>query len=185
MASRLERTDKEHGMDELSKLGIKYGTDKIGKHNYLPHYYEMFKDRRELIRKVLEIGAGEGNSLRMWRDFFHNAIIYSGEIEDSRLFEEDRIKVFKFNQGSVKDIHEAIEGFVDLDIIIDDGSHDPLDQIFTCIGVMELIENKNVTYIIEDVADLDILKFLSERYTTNTIECGERYDDRLVVVKHK
>ncbi len=175
-------------MNELEKLGKKYGTDKFGKHNYLPHYYEMFKDRRETVKKVLEIGAGEGNSLRMWRDFFPNAIIYSGEVEESRLFEEDRIKVFRFDQSSAKDIGELIEYFADLDLIIDDGSHDPLDQMFTCAGIMEtmeLVENKNVTYVIEDVADLSIVQFLSRKYLTNTIECGKRYDDRLIVVKHK
>src|SRR3990167_1132624 len=95
---------KKKCMDELSKLGIKYGTDKIGKHNYLPVYYDLFKDRRNEIKKVLEIGVGEGAGLRMFRDFFPDAMIYGAEIDETRVFKEDRIEVIKCDQTKMVDL---------------------------------------------------------------------------------
>src|SRR3990172_4410475 len=99
-------------MDELSKLGIKYGTDKIGKHNYLPVYYDLFKDRRNEVKKVLEIGTAEGASLFMWRDFFPNATIYGAEIDPKRvkLMEgQERINVFECDQSFEIELKELLE----------------------------------------------------------------------------
>src|SRR3989304_3769693 len=80
----------------LCKLALKYGTDKCPqlKHSYTPFYYQLLKDKRREIKKVLEMGIGffpgmpekkvffdpglkrtyhMGASLYMWRDFFPNA----------------------------------------------------------------------------------------------------------------
>src|SRR3990167_8322041 len=73
---------------------------------------------------------------------------------------------------------------LDMDLVIDDGSHKPKDQVYTCMSVMPRLK-KDCIYVIEDVADISILEPISKIYSTNTIECGERYDDRLIVVKHK
>jgi len=176
-------------MNDLEKLGKKYGTDKIGKHNYLPYYYDLFKDRRESVEKVLEIGAGEGHGLRMFRDFFPNAMIYGAEIDNQRLFKENRIWVYWCDQSRLDDLIDLIDEYVgsNLDFCIDDGSHKPEDQLFTCLVMMSLIKkqnNPNFVYIIEDVADDGIVKYL-KKYDVKVIKCGKRYDDRLIIVKHK
>jgi len=171
-------------MNILEELGLKYGTDKIGKHNYLPHYYDMFKDRRNTVKKVLEIGVGEGAGLRMWRDFFPNAMIYGAEIDESRIFKDDRIEVVKCDQSEKDDLEYLYEQTgTDIDLVVDDGSHKPEDQVFTAWKLMLMLDTI-VTYVIEDVADLTIKDQLGN-YDTQVIECGKRYDDRLVVVKHK
>lgn len=169
-------------MNILEELGLKYGTDKIGKHHYLPVYYDLFKDRRNEVKKVLEIGVGEGAGLRMFRDFFPNAMIYGAEIDESRIFKEDRIEVFNFDQGSVVDIDENIDLLSDMDLVIDDGSHNPLDQIFTCYGIMPFLK-KEAIYIIEDVAETDIIGILANKYYVEVKEVGKRYDDRLLIIK--
>lgn len=169
-------------MNILEELGLKYGTDKIGKHNYLPVYYDMFKDRRNEVKKVLEIGVGEGAGLRMFRDFFPNATIYGAEIDERRIFKEDRIEVLNFDQASVKDIYNSIDLLSDMDLVIDDGSHNPLDQIFTCYGIMPFLK-KDATYIIEDVADTDIIGILANKYYVDVKEVGKRYDDRMIIIK--
>ena len=190
MVRGLGATNKGDGMDELSKLGLKYGTDKIGKHNYLPIYYDLFKDRRNEVKKVLEIGVGEGAGLRMFHDFFPNATIYGAEIDEKRIFKEDRIDVTKCDQSKLKDI-ENIIGLVlsrdpfqgQIDLIIDDGSHKSSDQIFTCLAVAKLLLGKQyLTYVIEDVSEPEIVDLLKENYSAKLIKCGERYDDNLIIV---
>lgn len=185
MACRLEAKDKGDGMDELSKLGIKYGTDKIGKHHYLPVYYEMFKDKRESVKKILEIGVGEGAGLRMWRDFFPNAMICGMDNQSNRVFEDNRIKVYKGDQSIEEDLIDFMSevDFDDIDLVIDDGSHNPKDQVFTCLTLMPLLE-KDTVYVIEDAAYANIVDSFSD-YSYQVIKFSRRYDDRLVVVRHK
>jgi len=171
-------------MDKLTKLAIKHKTDKWGKHNYTPFYYDLFKDKVKEVKKVVEIGAGEGAGLRMFRDFFPNAQIYGGEIDNNRLFTEDRITVFKCNQTNEMDLASLIiETGMDIDLFIDDGSHKPEDQIFTCLVIMPYLVKDSI-YVIEDVSDPDIIKKLS-KYDCKVVEFSERYDDRIIVVKHK
>ena len=68
---------------------------------------------------LLEIGIGGydnpdygGNSLRMWKRYFHRGKIYGIDIYDKSNFDEHRIKTFQGNQNNI--------GF--------------LDQILTRIG---------------------------------------------------
>ncbi len=172
--------------DPLTKLAIKYRNDRHpgSKHSYTPYYYDLFKKKRNSIKKVLEIGAGEGAGLLMWRDFFPKAKIYGADNDANRVFEEDRIKVFLCDQSS----QDNLEGLIrkiggDIDFVVDDGSHKPEEQIFTCMTLMPLLNN-NTVYIIEDVADLCIV----EKLTEYNLEIPKlkwsvgRYDDRLIVV---
>lgn len=173
-------------MDKLTKLAIKYGTDKWGsKHHYTPHYYKLFqnKAKRKRVKKVLEIGVGEGAGLRMFRDFFTNATIYGAEIDPKRVFGEERIAVALCDQAKKEDLIFlfTIIG-LDIDLVIDDGSHKPEDQVFTCLSTLPRLK-KGCIYVIEDVADLSILEPIKQFYKPEVIECGKRYDDRLVVIK--
>jgi|SRR3990167_2610741 len=171
-------------MDELSRLGKKYGTDKTGKHHYLPVYYNLFKDRRSEIKKVLEIGVGEGASLRMWREFFSSAMIYGGEIQHDRIFKEERIEVLSCDQSFEVDLADLIAYTgSDIDLFVDDGSHLSQDQLFTCLTVMPWLDKK-VIYVIEDVADASLAGHIRE-YDVETVDCGKRYDDRLLIIRHK
>ena len=173
-------------MDKLTQLAIKYGTDKWGKHHYTPVYHEMFKDRRDDIKKLIEIGPAEGAGLFMFRDYFKNAIIVGLEVDHNRVdnLQEigEPIATFQFDQGEVKDICSYIEEFESADIVIDDGSHNPIDQIFTFQAVMPYLK-KGATYIIEDVAETDIIGILATRYYVEVKEVGNRYDDRLIICR--
>ena len=171
-------------MDELSELGIKYGTDKGTKHHYLSVYYDMFKDRKESIRYLLEIGVAEGAGLYMFRDFFPNAHIFGAEKDFERVFKEERVTVFQCDQSSMEDLERLMSRTMYFDIVIDDGSHKLHDQINTCLKLMSLL-NTDVTYIIEDVSDPDSIVKALYHYDTEVIKVGDRYDDCLVIVKHK
>lgn len=173
-------------MDELTQLAIKYGTDKWGKHHYTPVYHEMFKDRRNEIENVLEIGPAEGAGLFMFRDYFPNANIYGFEIDEERvrkLRNEERITIIQGDQGKMSDIFKIDLlhiMFSQLDIVIDDGSHNPIDQIFTFQAIFPHLK-KGAKYIIEDVADDDVINILSHKYYFEVKRVGDRYDDRLII----
>ena len=150
---------------ELCKLAFKYSTDKCPKikHAYTPFYYDLLKDKKYTIKKVLEMGIGykatmpyypryqTGASLRMWRDFFPNAMVYGADISHKAIFEDERIKTFLCNEKKEKDINELVKQTgSDIDLFVDDGSHRIEHQIYLCKTIMPLLQ-KSVIYIIEDV----------------------------------
>lgn len=174
----------------LCKLALKYKSDKCarrGKHTYTEYYYPLFKDKRKAVKKVLEIGIGKGASLLMWRDFFPNAKIYGVDYRPDLLMKRDRIESILCDQRRKEHLLALIGNIgPDIDLIIDDGSHRPRDQIFTCVTLMPLL-NKGVTYVIEDVADPSIVERLRgyDVKTPKIDQSVKRYDNRLVVVRHK
>lgn len=159
---------------ELCNIAYKYGTDKCPqlKHTYTPVYYEMFKDKRDSVKKVLEMGIGtyesmefldqiydknlhrhykKGASLKMWRDFFPNAQIYGADYVKEAMFEDERIKTFVCDETKEEDIKRLIENTgSDIDIFIDDGSHVWEHQVYLAKTILPLLK-KDVIYIIEDV----------------------------------
>jgi len=158
----------------LCKLAFKYGTDKCPqiRHSYTVVYYELFKDKTRLVKKVLEMGIGrnkefknkdvvynkrfkvpyhKGASLKMWRDFFPNAQIYGADIVPESLFEDERIKTFLCNEKKKEDLERLIENTGgDIDLFVDDGSHRLPNQIFMAQTLLPLLK-KDVVYVIEDV----------------------------------
>lgn len=175
-------------MNKLEELGLKYGTDKGTKHNYLKVYYDLFHNngKRKKVKKVLEIGVAEGAGLFMFRDFFTNATIYGAEIDQARVDKlqgKDRIEVYKCDQSKSEDLVSLfVKIRLDIDLIIDDGSHKPEDQVFTCLSILPSL-NKGAIYIIEDVADLSIVKEIEKFYKPEVVRVGERYDDVLVIIR--
>lgn len=159
--------------NDLDRLAYKYGTDKCPqiKHSYTPYYYKLFKDRRNEIKKVLEMGIGyydcmkhvgeiwdkrlkrnyqRGASLKMWRDFFPNAQIYGADIRPDTMFEDERIKTFLCDETKKEDIENLVrQTGSDIDIFIDDGSHKYPHQIFLAQTILPLLDD-GVIYIIED-----------------------------------
>ena len=177
-------------LTELCQLAIKYGNDRhplSNKHSYTPVYYDLFKNKRSSTKKVLEIGVGEGAGLRMWRDFFPNALIYGADNQESRVFEDDRIKVFMCDQSSRTQLTDLVKRTgSDLDIVIDDASHKTQDQITTCLTLMPLLK-PNVVYIIEDVSEPEVVKQALTGYRyfcPDLLPMKRKYDNHLIIVGH-
>lgn len=167
---------------ELCLLFEKYGSDKCDSifHTYSRFYYSLFLPQRDSVKNFLEIGVGtkdimvpivgsdykEGASLKAWRDFFPNAMVYGLDIDESVLFEENRIKCYPVDQSQESSLiqttnrifqENAINSF---DVIIDDGSH--ISQHMLCsINVMFQYLVKNGIYIIEDIKDHEVSLFLN------------------------
>ncbi|OGM60825.1 hypothetical protein A3A75_00120 [Candidatus Woesebacteria bacterium RIFCSPLOWO2_01_FULL_39_10] len=187
---------------DLSQLGLlayKYGSDKcpqLGHHHYTPVYYNLFKDKRETVKKVLEIGVGspqnmlhlshyiKGASLYMWRDFFPKAQIFGADILPELVFKDDRIETFQTDQSKKEDLDNLIaKTGTDIDLVVDDGSHNPKDQVLTCLTLMPKLK-KEVIYVIEDVADTGIIDELKKKYNVFYEKFRHKYGwcDRLVIV---
>ena len=114
---------------DLSILCAKYGGDKL-EHGYIQHYQRLFSSIRKRRLTVLEIGVGGyddpysgGESLRMWRDFFPNSLIYGIDIFEKHGVDGRRIKTFQGDQSNANFLMEVVSKIGRPDVIIDDGSH--------------------------------------------------------------
>lgn len=181
-------------MTILCDIGFKYGTDKCPqiKHHHTEIYFDLFKDRRDEVRKVFEIGVGceppmffKGASLYMWRDFFPNAHIYGIDVRPGLEFIDTRIHAYTCDQHDRDSLFSLIHHIGgDIDLFIDDGAHNADSQIATCLMVMPLLQN-GATYVIEDTG----LRPGDERligYDCEFRRGGSKYrDDCLMIVKHR
>ena len=143
----------------------------IGYHNYHLHYAPRFNPLRNKVKKVLEIGVFRGHSMLMWQDYFPNAQIYGVDINYSPhnfgknaydiCRNEPRIKLFEMdacNPTNVKTLMDEIGN--DFDIIIDDGSHHPVHQLFSTLHYTDYLKEDGI-FVVEDV-------FMSEMFDKNT-----------------
>ena len=165
---------------ELCELAYKYGSDKGPQinHVYTPYYYNLFKDKRESVKKVFEVGIADatrmkgihqyqtGASLKMWRDFFPNAEVYGIDIVPSMMFKDERIHTYVCDSTDKEGLKKLIDEIgSDIDLVIDDGNHSVDFQIATCKVLKPLLQ-KDVIYIIEDVSHSTVLaNGLSEYHT--------------------
>jgi hypothetical protein len=171
--------------DELSVLCDTYGSDKGSTyrdlHTYTPEYFKLFSGNRENIKAVFECGIGTNNpnlpssmglfghpgaSLRVWRDYFHNAVVIGADVDKKILFEENRIHtayIDQLNPEVIKKFFDSLNPeYPDMfDIMIDDGLH--TFEAGTCLfeNAVQYL-NKNGYYVIEDIEYENIPQF--EKY---------------------
>jgi hypothetical protein len=157
-----------------------YGSDKgpynKGAGNYTKLYDYVFKDIKNEVNNLLEIGLGTNNvdvpsnmgsdgkpgaSLRGFRDYFINANIYGADVDNRILFSEERIETYHVDQLSDSSLQKLSDTFdFEFDIIIDDGIHDlsyrdRKNGVSGNIKTLSFFLNKlkkGGFYIIEDVA---------------------------------
>jgi len=207
---------------EINVLCEKYGSDKGESseqikpynwfaHNYADVYELIFKLKKEDVKLLIECGIGTNNpdipssmgikgkpgaSLRMWRDFFHNANIIGVDIDKNILFSEVRIQTYQCDQTNKLSISEFISNANvkknSADIIIDDGLHEfEAGKIFF-ENTIECLA-RNGFYIIEDVSLKDMILYkdyfsvLKKKYNVhffnlNTPKRSKDDDNRLIIV---
>jgi hypothetical protein len=120
------------------------------------HYQENFAPIRKKQLKILEIGVGGyddpysgGDSLRMWKQYFPNSMIYGIDIIDKSALEEDRIKIFQGSQDDELFLRKVITETGKVDIIIDDGSHRN-DHVIKTFKILFPELNNGGIYVVED-----------------------------------
>jgi hypothetical protein len=160
------------GYDETSdlcRIMTNHGSDKGTKHNYTSLYTILFAKFKTVPINILEIGIGTtkdcypnnmgpngipGASLRGWKEYFTLSHIYGCDIDNTILFEEDRISTFFADQTKSDTILSMWDTpelkYIKFDIIIDDGFHDfCANDIFISNAHHKL--NEGGIYIVEDV----------------------------------
>ncbi|HBB30630.1 MAG TPA: methyltransferase [Cyanobacteria bacterium UBA9273] len=114
----------------LGKLSPLYDDSKWEPgHWYAEHYQRHFAPLRLKKLKILEIGVGGyddpkagGRSLRMWKKYFRNSLIYGIDLVKKKALEENRIKIFQGSQTDESFLRDVLAETGGLDIIIEDGS---------------------------------------------------------------
>jgi len=172
-------------------------TDKDTTHSYLSVYEELLQPKKYSAKNVLEVGIFNGGSIQLWKDYFPNAIIYGIDIENGErvclphLFSDTRVVLYTDTDAYVSDTISQYFSEVSFDIIIDDGSH-RLEHMKAFITLYIPLLSKDGIMIIEDIQYIGWINELQscvpdtmsfEFYDRRNIK--DRYDDVLVVIRHK
>lgn len=147
-------------MNTLSEISKKYPTDKDFTHNYYNSVYEdAFKDMRENVKLLCEIGIGgfwkevgwvPGNSLKVWRDYFPNAKVLGLDINLHEITDSERISLEWLDQSKRDLVIEYSRKLENYDVIIDDGSHNVYDQQITLAYFFKSLKSGGI-YVLEDL----------------------------------
>jgi len=136
----------------LEELSVKYGSDKGSiKHNYCK-WYEKYLPKD--TKSILEIGCMHGASLRMWRDYFHGALVATADLFQNEEFaskeqiESEGFKAYKIDQGYTEQLATINEKY---EIILDDGSHRADHQIISLKYLFKNNLKSKGLYIVEDL----------------------------------
>ncbi len=145
------QTDPNGRSSRLEELGRKHQPSKLPG-DYLRRYSPWLEPIRASVSNVVEIGVERGDSLRMWRDYFPNARIHGVDIDPrAKAHESERINVWMADStdpAGVERIMNGISGPIQL--MIDDGSHHPFDQIETFKNLFPYLSDRGL-YFVEDV----------------------------------
>lgn len=136
-------------------------TDKFFAHQYIEVYEGLFEPIRHRVKNVLEIGINTGNSHRMWRDYFYDAMIYGVDIYDfcGGMKDEHRIDV-RFTDAYSLDVVSSF-GDVKFDVLIDDGPHTLDSMRFFVSHYSELMADGGIL-VIEDIPHAEWIPAISE-----------------------
>jgi demethylmacrocin O-methyltransferase len=142
--------------NNLNKLAKIYGTDKF-ESGYMPVYETHLRKYKNKRIKLLEIGVGGydnpkagGESLKMWKKYFHWGSIFALDIYDKSTLQEHRIKIFKGSQVDKEFLNTVTDETGELDIIIDDGSHINEHIVETFKLLFPKLKEDGI-YVIEDM----------------------------------
>lgn len=169
------------------------GTDKVLEHSYATFYDKLVQQWRDRDCRILEIGSYQGGSLLVLHKLLPKAHLYSIDIQD--LFVDhiisqlDASKVTRIIADAY--VNSTIEQFKDLsfDIIIDDGSHQLLHQVFAITHYLPKITIGG-SLIIEDLQDRSYYETLMQLVNAKRYSCSlhdfreikKRYDDMIMVI---
>ena len=155
-------------------------------HGYAPFYEKFFLNKRNEVKKIIEIGGMSGSSAAALAMYFINSIIYTLDITYERnKIDSKRIKKIILDQTSKAQINKFINdeniNISSIDLIIDDGAHTD-EAILTSFKELLKYVSHNGYYVIEDLDlkttknSIDFLKDKKSNFYKDNIESVEIYE---------
>lgn len=119
------------------------------------HKFDQFYESKLPLKanNILEIGVFKGNSIKYWRRKYSKSNIVGIDIVEEKECwpKDDKIQYFKLDQSNALGYNELLSNLSrKYDVIIEDGSHDPLHQKISLMESISFLE-KGAMYILEDI----------------------------------
>ena len=149
---------------KLIEIGKKYPSSK-NVSGFIELYEKYFADFKDKKINILEIGVGNGDSLRIWREYFVNANICGIDI-DKKNFIIDNVEILIGDQSDHSFLQTIVNKYHKFDIIIDDGGHISKDIIFSFNFLFPFLNNNGI-YVVEDLQTSYLPKFGGSRLNLN------------------
>jgi len=185
----------------LSELIDNLKTDKNTVHSYVDTYEQLFHKKKQTAINILEVGIGDfgeknGGSIKLWRDYFTNAIIYGLDIlPETRIIDEllhdKRVKLYTSTDAYDEEFFKStFLGKIKCDILLDDGPHS-LESMIQFIKLYSQIMTEDGILIIEDIQNWDWIEILKQEVPENLKpyvkiydlrQNKQRYDDILFII---
>lgn len=159
-------------------------TDKNTTHSYLELYQKLLISKKETAKNVLEVGIGDGGSIKLWRDFFTNATIYALDILPidrvmDELLNDDRVILYTSSNAYDNEFFttQFLNKNIMCDFMLDDGPH-TLESMKLFIKLYSQIMTDDGILIIEDVQSWDWIDTLKNEVPDNLKQFIKVYDLR-------
>ena len=168
----------------LERLIDNSRSDKNTIHSYLPLYEKLLTSKKETAKRVLEVGIWRGGSIKLWKDFFTNAVVYGVDIIDINTVWSE----IKNNRGIV--LHTSTNAYdndfvttnflnqnIKFDFLLDDGPH-TLESMKQFIRLYSQLMADDGILIIEDVQAWEWIEVLKNEVPEHLKEFVNVYDLR-------
>jgi hypothetical protein len=157
-------------------------TDKNTTHSYIELYEKLLNNKKYTAKNVLEIGVKEGGSIKLWHDYFENAIVYGIDIIPVKdmwdeITNKNRIKLGIFDAYDDYYFNKYFLNKINLDFVLDDGPH-TLESMIKFIKLYLNLLTDDGILIIEDVQSIDWIEFLTNEVPEELKQFIEVYDLR-------
>ena len=125
-------------------------SDKSFWHGYLNFYERLLP--KEINGTILEFGVFRGNSIRWLMQTFPTACILGADIlaTQPEWPVDPRVTYYQLDQGDEEAVRNLLTNIVDLDLIVEDGSHLPLHQSICLKHGLDVLRPGG-TYVLEDI----------------------------------
>jgi len=160
--SKIDIDTDQVSKNTLDELFYYYGSDKANNfklnkgHGFSKFYSENLNHLKDKKINILEIGSYAGASAASFKKYFTNSTIFCFDINISNfIFKSKGIHVFGLDIKNLNKMNYILkeikknEGFNYFDVIIDDGSHNLSDILFSFKTFFRQLK-RNGIYIIED-----------------------------------
>lgn len=144
--------EKQREYIYLDGLALKAGTDKSSQsHHYTKAYAQYFSPLKEKPIKFLEIGIGEGSSVKLWENYFPNAELHFIDIGSTYIkYFSERSHYHFIDQTNAMGLKTFGDQTGLFDIIIDDGGHSMMQQLVSFQTLFPYVKPGGL-YVIEDL----------------------------------